>query len=177
MWDFLKAYDRLVHLFIWAVLKAMGFIPFFIQLVQGLIVGESLVIHANGLFSRVVDLSWGVRQGCSLSPFLFALTSQPLMAILRQRADAGLLKGIPLSATNNKQLLFQLFVDDIDMFLETLEENFLAVRQTLSLFERIFGARLKMEKSIVMPFDEHAPLHGWRRLDARLHNQVRLSAI
>lgn len=92
-----------------------------------------------------------------LAPFVFSLTSQPLMAILKHRAEAGLLKGIPLDTIENKQLLFQLFANDTDMFLETLEKNFLAARDALSLFERISGARLNMEKSTVVPLDEHPP--------------------
>lgn len=56
MWDFFKAYDHLAHMFLWATLVAMGFSPLFIQLVKGLVIGGSSVIHANGLFSNVVDL-------------------------------------------------------------------------------------------------------------------------
>lgn len=46
------------------------------------------------------------------------------MAILKLRASEGRLKGIPLDDTGDKQLLFQLFADDTDMFLDMNEENF-----------------------------------------------------
>lgn len=75
MWDFLKAYDRTAHIFLWQIMEAMGFSPLFIKLVQGLVLGGSSTVHANNLFSREVDLFRGVRQGCPIAPFLFILTS------------------------------------------------------------------------------------------------------
>lgn len=43
------------------------------------------------------------------------------------------------------------------MFLETTEDNFVQAREALSLFEVISGARLNMEKSIVVPMDNSPP--------------------
>lgn len=86
----------------WETLEAMGFSPLFIRLIQGLILGGTFVIHANGLFSKVVNLDWGIIQGCPLSAFLYALTSQPLMALLKQRAREGSLRGILLDKTSSK---------------------------------------------------------------------------
>lgn len=54
----------------------------FIKLVRGLVEGASSKIHANGLFSNEIPDSKGVRQGCPLSPLLFAISSQPLMDFL-----------------------------------------------------------------------------------------------
>lgn len=107
MWDFFKAYDHLAHIFVWETLSAMGFSPSLSKLVQGLVIGGMSVIHANGLFSRMVDLSRGVRQGCSLAPFLFVLTLQPLMAILKKRVADGLIRGIPLTNSGDKKLLYR----------------------------------------------------------------------
>lgn len=41
MWDFLKAYDQIAHLFLWEALRVLGFNPLFIKLVQGLVIGSS----------------------------------------------------------------------------------------------------------------------------------------
>lgn len=84
----------------------MGFSPLFIKLIQGLVLGGSSVIHDNGMFSRDVDLGRGVRQGCPLAAFLYTRTTQSLMAIFKQRAEQGLLSGIPLTGNGNKQLLY-----------------------------------------------------------------------
>lgn len=59
--------------------------------------------------------------------------------------------------TSNKQLLFQLFVDDTSMYVETTEDNFLATREALSFYEKISGAKLNMEKSTLVPMDDQEP--------------------
>lgn len=63
-----------------------------------------------------INLGRGVRQGCPLATFLYALMTQPLMAILKQQAELGLLVGIPLAKDGNKQLLYQLYIDDTRMY-------------------------------------------------------------
>lgn len=59
MWDFLKVYDRMTHIFLWKTMWAMVFSSFFISLVQGLLMGGSAIIHANRLISREVDVFRG----------------------------------------------------------------------------------------------------------------------
>lgn len=79
------------------------------------------------------------------------------MAILKKWAEEGLIKGIPLTDFGSKQLLFQVFADDIGMFLETSKANFVAAKEALSLYERISRGKLNMEKSTLVPIDDHPP--------------------
>lgn len=59
--DFLKAYDRLDHFFLWEVLRALGFSEFFITSVKGLVCNDTLKLHLNGLFTEDFLLEKGVR--------------------------------------------------------------------------------------------------------------------
>lgn len=91
-----KAFDRVENAFIWAVLERIGLGGTFLKLVQGLRMASSKV-HVNGRFIEEVLLTRGVRQGCPLSPLLFALTTQPLMDYYSHKLGTGKLQGIKLS--------------------------------------------------------------------------------
>lgn len=48
------------------------------------------------------------------------------------------------------RLLHQLFADDIGIFLNGIEADFLAAKEVIQKFERIFGAHLNLEKSVLI---------------------------
>lgn len=54
--DFLKAYARLDHAFLWDLLLALGFNKRFVMLVKGLLCGGTSKVHANGLFTKEFNL-------------------------------------------------------------------------------------------------------------------------
>ncbi|KAL3689740.1 hypothetical protein R1sor_016049 [Riccia sorocarpa] len=50
--DFVKAYDRIDHSFLWRTLEEFGFGPEFVALVQGCTRGRTARVHADGAFSQ-----------------------------------------------------------------------------------------------------------------------------
>lgn len=80
--DFAKAYDKINHSYMWKTLQAMRLDPFVIRLIQGLVLNVEANVHMNGFFTQSFSLEHGVRQGDPLSPFLFFLSSQPLIWLL-----------------------------------------------------------------------------------------------
>lgn len=114
--DFAKAYDRIDHGFLWETLKAMRLDPFLIQLIQGLVCNAEAKVHVNGLFTKAFPLDRGVRQGDPLSPFLFVLSSQPLMRLLEDMKNKDELVGLKI--TQDESLLYQLFADDTTLFIQ-----------------------------------------------------------
>lgn len=113
--DFQKAFDRVDHEFLWATLSAMNLDPGMIVLIQGLITNVEAKVHVNGLFTCAFPLEHGVCQGDPMSLLLFALSSQPLMSQLEGKWAHGLLSGLRIF--DHKSLLFQLFIDDVGLFL------------------------------------------------------------
>ncbi|OWZ05533.1 Reverse transcriptase precursor [Phytophthora megakarya] len=71
--DFAKAYDTLDRQFLLAVLKAKGFPPKFIQMVDATHSDTSAIFLANGYPSEPISVTRGIRQGCPLAPLLFIL--------------------------------------------------------------------------------------------------------
>ncbi|KAL3697349.1 hypothetical protein R1sor_011425 [Riccia sorocarpa] len=147
--DFEKAYDRVCHRYLWETMESMGFNAKFIQLVQGLVQGSDAKIHINGQFSEEIQIERGVKQGCPLAPLLFALSTQPLMTILRARQAEGRLVGLKLG--EGKQALHNLFADDTGVMIAATPENFEELQRAIIFYEEISGAKLNISKSTVIP--------------------------
>lgn len=93
-WDFVKVYDRVEHVFLWETLVAVGFDHKFISIVRGLMEEGFSKVHFNGMFMMEIPLFRGVRQGFSITHFLFILSTQPFMSLLAKSAAEGELVGL-----------------------------------------------------------------------------------
>lgn len=71
--DAAKAFDSVEWNFLWAVLSKLGIGPKFFSWVRFLYSAPVARIQINGLLSEPFALHRGTRQGCPLSPLLFAL--------------------------------------------------------------------------------------------------------
>lgn len=147
--DFAKAYDRVDHGFLSEVMRTMKFDGHLIMLVKGLVENTHSKVHFNGLFTSEILLNRGVRQGCPLSPLLFALTTQPLMCLVKRALDQGDLQGMKLE--DGTRVCHQLFADDTGLFLAASREEFDCARRVIQHYKRISGALLNIHKSKIIP--------------------------
>lgn len=147
--DFMKAYDRVSHSFLWGVLQALGFCEKSIMFIKGLVTRAQSKVHVNGSLTPDIDIGRGVRQGCPISSLLFTFTTQVLMSMINHRISTGALQGFHLS--DGSRLCQQLFADDIGLYLEATEGEFKAARDVIQHFERISGAALNLSKSLIIP--------------------------
>ncbi|KAK2168165.1 hypothetical protein LSH36_20g15017 [Paralvinella palmiformis] len=80
-----KAFDRVSHDFLFAALQSYGFGDSIIKWVQLLYKDITSIIEVDGFFSKPLQITRGVRQGCPLSPLLYVLykkiLSQPELNI------------------------------------------------------------------------------------------------
>ncbi|KAL3679689.1 hypothetical protein R1sor_022645 [Riccia sorocarpa] len=146
--DFMKAYDRVAHKFLWDTLSSMGMEEDTISRIKGLIVGGTSEVHVNGSFTEEFVIERGVRQGCPLAPLLFAMTTQPLMRALREEERLGNIKGLNIGESHS--LLHQLFADDTGICITAEEGQFERLKAVIKEFENASGACLNLQKSIVM---------------------------
>ncbi|KAL3695038.1 hypothetical protein R1sor_008689 [Riccia sorocarpa] len=147
--DFVKAFDRVEHNFLWETLRAMGFSQDFISLAGGLIAQGTAKVHVNGLFTGSFPLERGVRQGCPVSPTLFVLSTQPLVRMFREAERKGDLEG--LNIPRGRPLLHRLFADDSGVTIWATESNFNNLTKIIEKFESFSGAQLNLAKSVVIP--------------------------
>ncbi len=76
--DALKAFDCLEWPFLWPVLETMGFDMPFIDMIKVLYGNPTAVVLTGKTCFPLFAFSKGSRQGCPLSPLLFALSLKPL---------------------------------------------------------------------------------------------------
>ncbi|KAL2610767.1 hypothetical protein R1flu_022459 [Riccia fluitans] len=157
--DFEKAFDWVEHDYLWDTMNKLGFGELFIRLVQGLTEGAQTLIHINGTFSPRFDVLHGVRQGCPLAPLLLAISTKPLMALLREANIRGTLK--PLAFGGSAVADFSLFADNMGVYLDLDESSFLTLRGIFSFFESASGARLNLHKSFALIIGTHNDMPQW----------------
>lgn len=77
------------------------------------------------------------------------LSSQPLMCLLDSLRKKGEISGHQIS--NQKNLFFQLFAENVGIFMKNTQEEFERAHAAIQVFENILGALLNVEKSIIVP--------------------------
>ncbi|SCV69439.1 BQ2448_2459 [Microbotryum intermedium] len=144
--DFEKAYDRLSHTYLDAVLRAVGLGPKACQWYRATYTNQSASIFLNGWLSAAFDVLSGVRQGDPLAP----------------------VKGIESPGLQTIREL--LFADDACCALHDLSD-LEHLHRAIRLYERASASKLSTTKSFLYPlgsFRDHpvAPRLGTWRLSA-----------
>ena len=71
--DLQKAYDSVDRNILWAKMRKLGFGGKFLDSIISMYTGDYVTSDSGGITTEPVFLGRGLRQGCSLSPLLFAL--------------------------------------------------------------------------------------------------------
>ncbi len=88
-------------------------------------------VRTNAQTSSSFYLKRGTRQGCPLSPSLFAIFIEPLAAAIRQ---ATVIKGIKCKNVEHK---VSLYADDVLLFLQHSQTTFSEVITLINSFSRV----------------------------------------
>jgi len=146
-----KAYDKILHPYLWQVLRKFKFPEEFIRIVQTLYENAETTIMINGELSPPFVIYRGVRQGDALSCLLFDIAIEPLAAAIRASPE---IKGIPIPGTK-KSLKIKLFADDTTVFLSETDsiDN---LQRILSDWCEVSGAKFNIEKTEIIPLGDPA---------------------
>lgn len=142
--DALKAFDRLEWDFLWTVLDHFGFGPKFIYAIQTLYSNPTASISTGTYQSLSFPLQRGCRQGCPLSPLLFALSLEPLAQALRQSQVIA-----PITLLGSQHYI-SLYADDIILYLSDLENSIPNVLKLFHHFSSMSGYMINWDKSSLM---------------------------
>ncbi|MCO5549418.1 hypothetical protein L7F22_024322 [Adiantum nelumboides] len=112
----------------------------------------------NGGATSPLSLTRSLRQGCSLSPLLFALVTHPMLTQLAQNGEV-----VGLTLPLDPQLVGQALADDSFMFLKASKVNIDRAMAAWSLFAKAFGLHINPHKSALLSCTESNLLaFGWQ---------------
>lgn len=87
-----------------------------------------------------------------MSPFLFVLSSHPLMRRLEDMRRRGELIGLKITQEDS-----QLFADDIVLFIQNSQREFEQAMRAIMMYKRAPGANLNIGKLVIIPMTHPIP--------------------
>lgn len=142
-----KAFDCVEWEYLFTVLQKFGFGDNFIKWIHLLYASPQASVHNNNNRSSYFRLGRGTRQGCPLSPLLFALAIEPLSFALRSSPS---LQGVLRSGIEIK---LSLYVDDLLLYVSNPISNFPIILSMLQKFGSFSGHKINLHKSECFPIN------------------------
>uniref|UniRef100_A0A8C5PM05 Reverse transcriptase domain-containing protein n=1 Tax=Leptobrachium leishanense TaxID=445787 RepID=A0A8C5PM05_9ANUR len=150
-----KAFDRVLWPFLFQTLKHYGIGENFLNWIRALYSTPSARVKVNGAFTAAFQIRNGTRQGCPLSPLLFALSLEPLLSSIRQNAS---ITGVQGHSTMHK---VSAYADDLMFLLPDPVKSMPAVIGELQEYGSLSGYKINVAKSEVLTI---APQKNWKRM-------------
>ena len=145
-----KAFDRIEWNFVFKTLQTMNFGNNFLRWIQILYRAPVAMVTTNGITSEPFILERGCRQGCCLSPLLFAIAIEPLASAIRNNAG---IKGIKIG---NQVLKTSLYADDLLLYVTDPKSSLPHLMDTLEDYSKSSGYKINYAKSEIMPLNVSA---------------------
>lgn len=139
-----KAFDRVDWGFMWNTLEELGIGNKMIKKIRALYTHPMARVKINGTLSEAIELKNGTRQGCPLSPLLFVLTLEPLLATIRHSPD---ISGIKIGEDEYK---IAAFADDVLLYVTRPRITLPNILATLRNYGQLSNFRVNATKSEVM---------------------------
>lgn len=107
-------------------------------------------VKTNGISSEYFSLHHGTRQGCPLSPLLFAIAIEPLAISFRTNCN---ITGIHRAGKEQK---ISLYADDVVLYISNPETCLPHVLSILGQFGSVSGYKINLHKSEFFPINTAA---------------------
>ena len=138
-----KAYDRVSHEYMWAVLDKIGAPEAFIKTLQCLYSTGAVNVTINGHIGMRLPVKSGVRQGDPISCPLYVTVIEPLALTM---IKSQLIRGVLIDGKTIKNTLF---ADDTTVILRDQAEAE-AAKDILNTFDDASGARVNWGKTFIL---------------------------
>ncbi len=145
-----KAFDRIEWDYLINILERFGFGLKFVSWIKLLYATPKASVRSNNIISDPFSLCRGTRQGCPLSPLLFAIAIEPLAIALRTDSEV---QGIFRAGLEQK---VSLYADDLILFLSNPLLSIPRALLILDSFSIFSGYKLNFSKSELFPVNSAA---------------------
>lgn len=142
---FEKVFDSVEFKFIGYLMERMNFGESFLNIILTIYRQSFAKIRANSTTSDLFPINRGTRQGCPLSPLLFAISIEPFANLIRSTTSV---KGVEIA---NKEYKLCLFADDVLLFITQPSHTLQNVEKNLNSFSEISGLQISICKSEIYP--------------------------
>ncbi|KAG7569023.1 Reverse transcriptase domain [Arabidopsis thaliana x Arabidopsis arenosa] len=154
--DMSKAYDRVEWGFLRALMEKMGFNLRWIDWIMQCITSVSYRILINGDPKGRIRPSRGIRQGDPMSPYLFILCTEALIAQIRKAEREGKIQGLRISHASPR-VSHLLFADDSLFFCQANADQSKEVIDIIRSYGEASGQEVNLNKSSIMFGNEVPP--------------------
>ena len=151
--DFEKAYDKVNCDFLQQTLKMKGFSRRWCEWIKNVVSKGNVNVKVNDDLGHYFQTKKGVRQGDSLSPFLFNLVADMLTILIARAKANGQFRGVIPHLVEGGLSILQ-YADDTILFLEHDLDEAVNLKLVLSVFEQLSGLKINFHKSEVFLFGE-----------------------
>ncbi|CAL5323657.1 unnamed protein product [Camellia sinensis] len=146
--DFEKAYDSVNWKFLASMLHNFGFGSKWVSWMTECIGTTKLSVLVNGSPTEEFSPQRGLRQGDSLSHFLFNIVAEGLNILMNRALEEGIIRGVKVGV--NEVVISHLqFADDSIIFCEADLDQIVFIKRILRCFEILSGMRINFHKSVV----------------------------
>lgn len=139
-----KAFDRVDWEYLKLTLRHFGVGPKMFHRISSLYANPSAQVRINGTLSDPFILHNGTRQGCPLSPLLFAITLEPFLATIRNNIN---IKGIQIGNRSHK---YAAYADDVLFFIQQPRISIPNLMSAFSTFQSISNFKINLSKSEIL---------------------------
>uniref|UniRef100_A0A8C5PDU3 Reverse transcriptase domain-containing protein n=1 Tax=Leptobrachium leishanense TaxID=445787 RepID=A0A8C5PDU3_9ANUR len=140
-----KAFDRVSWRFLFSTLGHIGLGRNMLAWIGALYTNPSARLNVNGALSPPFRINNGTRQGCPLSPLLFALTLEPFLQAIRAHPQ---LHGMTAAGVEHRVAAY---ADDMLFFVRKPAESLQHLTKLFQEYGSISNLRINMEKSEILP--------------------------
>ena len=138
--DLANAFDRVRHDFLFAVMTKFGFSQAFISWIKGCVGDPWIAPLINGRPTNFFKASRGLRQGCPLSPLLYAIQASILSFQLNLSQDIHTLPGLRIS-NNVRDINHAQFADDTLLLGGANPHSAAQFKHELDIYKRSLAAK------------------------------------
>ena len=139
--DFAAAFPSLAHEYMLDVLRSLQLPAQVVAFIANLYTGNGCRIAAAGSLHEGFSIRAGIRQGCPLSPLLFALCGDLLLRRLHKAAPQDLVRG---------------YADDTALVADDVLRSAMAFVPLFAEFASLSGLALNLSKTVFVPLGDTA---------------------
>ena len=145
--DISKAFDTVKWSFVEATLREMNYPDLFVTWIMRCLETATFSVSVNGELEGFFPSSRGLRQGCSLSPYLYVIVSNVLSKLISRAVSAGTIGYHP--ACRELNLTHLSFADDIVVFTDGKPQSLTGTLEVFNEFATLSGLCINVSKSTV----------------------------